>query len=153
MKMHSRITAAILSLIMIISALPLAVFANSLEYSDSTQEYSNADGVKSNDISDVSIISEVVSKRTEREKHFKLSNGTYLAVLYNQPVHKQSNGCWIEVEDKFEYENEFDASDGLAGYIGDSGTLISKISSVSDGALVKLTDNLIKKQMLLYDVV
>ncbi len=142
MKTRSRISAAILSLVMILSTLPLAVYAGDSTASDIIEQGPSASNVTSlADLSGSSITSEEVSKRTKREKHFKLDNGLSLAVMYNQPVHTlDEDGHWIDIDNAFVYKDVFAESDGLAGYVRESETLKTKISASSDGALVSLSD-------------
>ena len=77
MKTQERIIAAILSVMMILTALPLATFAQTAEYANN--------GVQNSAYAGAKIISEDTARRSENEKHFKLDDGTYLADIYLAP--------------------------------------------------------------------
>ena len=46
----------------------------------------------------VSIVREDESLRGEYEKHFLMSDGTYQAVVYSEPVHTMVDGVWVETD-------------------------------------------------------
>ena len=45
----------------------------------------------------VSVVSEDVSLRGEYEKHYLMSDGSYQAVVYSEPVHELVDGAWVEI--------------------------------------------------------
>ncbi len=48
---------------------------------------------------EATILSEITEKRSETEKHFLMSDGTFMVAKYSQPVHYQSNdGEWVEYD-------------------------------------------------------
>ena len=50
---------------------------------------------------------ELVNLRDEKIKHFRLSDGEYVAVQYNEPVHKKSQdgSSWIEINNSLKLQN------------------------------------------------
>ena len=54
----------------------------------------------------ISILQEVVSQRGEYEKHFLMSDGSYAAVIYNEPVHHQVQGSWVEIDNTLELKTD-----------------------------------------------
>lgn len=44
------------------------------------------------------IVAEEISLREQNSKHFLLSDGTYTAVAYDSPIHYESKGEWIEID-------------------------------------------------------
>lgn len=47
----------------------------------------------------VKVLNEVKNLRTETEKHFRMSDGSYMAVSYGIPVHYQDeNGAWLDID-------------------------------------------------------
>ena len=63
------------------------------------------------------IISEDVSKRTETEKHFRMSDGTYTAATYNYPVHyRDESGEWADIDNSLVSVNEDELSNKSAGF-------------------------------------
>ena len=50
-------------------------------------------------VSEPEIIGEDISKREESAKHYKMSDGSWLAASYPGPVHYQAeNGAWLEID-------------------------------------------------------
>ena len=47
----------------------------------------------------IGAVAEITSLRTANTKHFRLSDGTYTAVSYAEPVHRQdANGAWQDID-------------------------------------------------------
>lgn len=44
------------------------------------------------------IVAEETALREESTKHFRLSDGSYTAVMYDEPVHYQKGGEWLEID-------------------------------------------------------
>lgn len=86
--MMKKLFAGLLSLItmvaMLVTNVPTAVYALN-ETSTPTADT-------------VSIVSEDVTKRGMYEKHFLMSDGSYTVAVYNEPVHYDANGTWVEVD-------------------------------------------------------
>ena len=75
--------------------LPVAAFAAEDEDITSMSEvnYSGA-----NYADEPEIVEEIVALRTENEKHFRMSDGSYAAMQYMNPVHyKDSDGNWKDI--------------------------------------------------------
>ncbi len=83
--------AALLSVLMILTALPLSAFAIGLESSD----YSSVD----HSFDRLSEAFEVIELRDESVKHFRLEDGSYVAAQYDAPVHYlDENGEWQDID-------------------------------------------------------
>lgn len=83
--------AAFLSVLMILTALPLSAFAIGLDSSD----YSSVD----HSFDRLSEAFEVVELRDESVKHFRLEDGSYVAAQYDAPVHYlDENGEWQDID-------------------------------------------------------
>lgn len=78
----------VLITVMFMSCLPAGIFA--LESSDEDNAY---------------ILSEDISKRGENEKHFVMSDGSMIAVKYDEPVHYMLDGEWKEVDNSLSYDS------------------------------------------------
>ena len=48
------------------------------------------------------IVREDVSLRDEFVKHFEMSDGSYTATVYNEPVHQLVDGAWVEVDNSLQ---------------------------------------------------
>ena len=94
---NKKFVSLLLSLLLILGALPLHAIA--LGIGTSTSESSGvgtavpSDGyvLNSQEYTTDELIGEVaeeISLREENVKHFRLSNGTYEAVIYGSPVHR-----------------------------------------------------------------
>lgn len=95
--MTKKIMAFLLTIIMVLSTFSFPVIAN-----DTTKKEANI-----NTPDDVTIVSEDISKRNEFEKHFLLSDDTYIAVSYSEAVHiKDDDGIWQEIDNTLVYDNE-----------------------------------------------
>lgn len=109
MKFKIKLTALILAIIMVICAVPFNVIAQAdaetqndmtpapqdegltlEEYSTEVIEY-----VEDEIIGEVV---EAVEMREENVKHFRLSNGTYEAVVYPRAVHRKIDGEWKDID-------------------------------------------------------
>lgn len=109
-----RALSVILIFALIVQIFPMTAFAESLtddlarnetvseEIAESPDETEIAEQENSEDISP-EIVSEDTSKREENVKHFRLSNGENIAVMYEEPVHYLNDkNEWID------YDNSFD---------------------------------------------
>lgn len=83
-----KIVSLLLIISMFMSCLPAGIFA--LESSDEDNAY---------------ILSEDISKRGENEKHFVMSDGSMMAVKYDEAVHYMIDGEWKEVDNSLSYDS------------------------------------------------
>ena len=101
--------ALLLSVIMIMLSVPFVSHAEpgnttrqnenylTEETTDSTlsqSEMSVEDGLSAS-------LEEIVDMREENVKHFRLSDGSYQAVVYSEAVHRRSaNGKWVDIDNR-----------------------------------------------------
>ncbi len=52
------------------------------------------------------IVGEDVSKRGENEKHFRMSDGSYVMAQYNSPVHYEEEGAWKAIDNTLQEGEE-----------------------------------------------
>ena len=75
--------------------LPVAAFAAEDEDITSMSEVNYSGAYYANE---PEIVEEIVALRTENEKHFRMSDGSYAAMQYMNPVHyKDSDGNWKDI--------------------------------------------------------
>ena len=56
-------------------------------------------------------VEELTSLREENIKHFRLSDGTYEVVVYNEPIHrKDENGVWQDIDNTIELKTDANIS-------------------------------------------
>ena len=90
--MLKKIISSILTVLLIMQILPMSVFAEELNEEELTApNYST-------EIGDSYIIGEDISLRDETTKHFRCSDGRYIAATYGYPVHYEKDGKWEELD-------------------------------------------------------
>ena len=54
------------------------------------------------------ILFEDTSKRSENTKHFRMKNGSYMAAIYNKPVHKldKETGKFVNIAHRFDEKED-----------------------------------------------
>lgn len=83
------------------------------------------------------VVSEDVSLRGRYEKHFLLSDGTYQAVSYNEPVHKLVDGVWEEIDNTLSLQLD---EKGTARYATVDGEVDVSFAQSFQNKLVTMTD-------------
>ncbi len=82
------------------------------------------------------IVVEAESLRSEYEKHFFMSDGSFTVVSYNEPVHKKVDGQWVEVNNTLTPKADTDGTtryetvDGIA-HVSFAGQFDSELVTVS----------------------
>lgn len=90
--MVKKIISTILSVLIIMQVLPMSVFAEEINSEELTApNYST-------EIGDSYIIGEDTALRDETTKHFRCSDGRYIAATYGYPVHYEKDGKWEELD-------------------------------------------------------
>ena len=102
-KVWLRILSIILSVLLIIEILPMSVFAQELNNIESTDIGTEIE-------EEATIIGEIESERTENTKHFRLSDGSFIAATYPEPVHYMVDGEWEEIDNTL-VEKTIDGTD------------------------------------------
>ena len=131
--------AFVLSLILVVGSLPINAIALELNTSiDSLTVSESLDSPEYNDDEVMGEIVEVNSLREENVKHFRLSDGSYEAVVYPYAVHrKDSNGEWQNIDNSLILQ-----SDGtVSKYITSDSRVKFNCSLESDMDLVTLSEN------------
>lgn len=137
MKNHyfKKALSIFLSLLFVLTSLPLAVFANELKQAVTNDNLADLSG-------DTVIIGEETARRSKYIKHYRLSDGSYVAVQYSEPVHIQDdNGDWIEIDNTLVY-GEKTSADDFDGYMNENGTFDIKFAEdASDDVLFRIEDD------------
>lgn len=96
-SMWIKTVACVLSILMMLYAVPTNVFAELIEAIDGAPE-NQADEVTVEDTLKKEVF-EVIDRREETVKHFRTEDGSFTAVQYNVPVHeKDENGEWQDID-------------------------------------------------------
>lgn len=92
---YKRLLSTILVLTLFIQFIPAQVWASVAEVEESAVASSTT---TAEDVP-VTVVGEEESLRTETEKHFRLSDGSFIAVSYGMPVHYQdASGNWEDID-------------------------------------------------------
>ena len=128
-KMWLRILSTILSILLIIEIFPMSVFAQELE----NLEVPTTD----TEIEEATIIGEIESERTENTKHFRMSDGTFMAATYPEPVHYMVDGEWEEIDNTLVEKTV----DGTDYYVNEKASNKVAFSQVLSDEAVKIQDS------------
>ena len=94
-KIWQATLSILLILVMLVQIVPAQVWASVISIQESTSD------PVTTVIEDVpvTVVGEEESLRTETEKHFRLSDGSFIAVSYGMPVHYQdASGNWEDID-------------------------------------------------------
>ena len=92
-RMLLKIVAFFLSIVLIVQILPLSMISTAIK-NDLIIEQSIAESI-TDELP--AIIGEVESLRDEYTKHFRCEDGSFVAAIYNTPVHYQENNEWKDI--------------------------------------------------------
>ena len=93
-----KLSAFILSLSTVICSIPLTLAAAGDALESEAVDPIPAEDSAAEDENVPFIIGEDNKQRTESIKHFRLSDGSYLMVDYGEPVHYESDGDWLDID-------------------------------------------------------
>ena len=87
-------------------------------------------------VKDAEIIGESIDARKADEKHFRLSDGSFIAAKYAYSVHYQKNGQWLEIDNTLTTLNPAVES---GGYTNTSNSFkVTFANDITDNDLVKI---------------
>ena len=93
-----KTVACILSILLVMYAVPTIVYAELIDALESNNAAEDAVSVEEKETSTGTVF-EVVDRREETVKHFRTDDGSFTAVQYNVPVHeKDENGEWQDID-------------------------------------------------------
>lgn len=98
-KLTVKSLSIFLSLLFITQTLPLNAFSlyvNECEVSETDEIHIHETNDEHNMIIDS--LEENIELRDEHTKHFRQSDGSYIAVSYIEPIHYEKNGEWLEID-------------------------------------------------------
>lgn len=91
MKKCSKLLAVLLSVLTIMSVLPMQTFAVEME------NYNSLGEVEEKSKDELIIEEEIIDKRTENSKTYLMEDGTYCDIVFSNPIHEYDNGSWEDV--------------------------------------------------------
>ena len=91
----------LITMALLLQMLPVQVLG--MQHAETAQENLLSEQITKDDfaeasMAEVSIVEEIVEKRTQFSKEFLLSNGLCLAVVYPEAVHYENNNTWEEID-------------------------------------------------------
>ncbi len=120
MRKFGRILSLILVAAMLVQLLPASVFAQ--ESSTTDPDEIDVIGLSEDScetpeesLKNAKILFEEEELREENVKHFRLDNGSYIAVQYGNPVHYEENGEWVDYDNTLREVSAFDET-GVSHY-------------------------------------
>ena len=93
-KKLSKLLSMTLVLALVIQMLPASAFAATNESKSATTSNAVSEVVTE----EVEIVEEVIDKRSEFSKEYKLSNGLHMSTVYADPVHYEEDGQWKDID-------------------------------------------------------
>ena len=137
-----RMAAWLLTVVMLFKMMPLSVFASGFVVSEPELVQEDLHTSDMDLLEEAIIVGEDVSRRSEFEKHYILSDNTRLAITYAQPVHRFEKGVWEAINYSLEYEAaDLSIENDFNGYVNDIGsTSVKFAASSANDELFRITD-------------
>ena len=142
-KRTTRLTALILSVLMVVYALPMKSLAQTedivravAETCEQMQEETAQEETESESAADAEaeVLGEDESLRTLTGKHYLLSDGSYIAVDYGEPVHfVNDEGTFADIDNTLVAENA-KSDDDVDGYSNKANSMSVKFSKKLNGS-------------------
>lgn len=125
-----KVLSLALVLVLIFQMMPVSAFADddAINSSEDVPENTSADyELSAEGQQEVYVTNEITELRDEREKHFRLSDGSFAAVEYEYPVHFQTaDGSWEEID------NTLSLSASEQAYIAQAGAVEKSFAASLD---------------------
>lgn len=124
-----------LTVLMVVMSCPLQAIAYYTPQVDQT--VSTPSETEPLDLAEVEILSEDISKRGESQKHFKLSDGSFVAVQYSEPVHySDEDGKWLDIDNSLIFdEADIGSVEDFDGYINTANSFKAKFADSVEDAM------------------
>ena len=124
----------------------------SSEPGESTEPTKPADeAVYDDDVSppETYIEGEVMEARDEYEKHYRLTDGSFLAAQFQVPVHYEADGSWEDIDNTLDGVALYDGTEVYQAVNGDHVQSFS--STLADGTVLSIADGEQSLTMALWD--
>ena len=110
-KLYPKIIACVLSLTLLLSCIPMTVYASDSTVSSQKQTEQVNQTAQTPPLSnDAEIVTEVTEKRDAYTKVFRLSDGSYMSATYLQPVHYEDDGKWKDIDNSLSSASDDDGN-------------------------------------------
>ena len=151
-----RMLAFILVIVMLLEVGPMQVFATENGNAEETvaiplPEVSSPQYPA--EVPELYIEGEVTELRSEYEKHYRLTDGSFMAVQYQVPVHYEDEGQWVDIDNTLEAVTMFSGDTVYQAVNGENVQAFA--SDLSDGTIMTMAtdDHMISMSIWIYDSV
>lgn len=158
MKNTTRLFSLLLSVVMLICIIPQSVLAEIGEMiSGNNSEATNQSSLSNNDTNTDAfayVLGEVIDKRTETTKTFRMSDGSFIAADYGKTIHyADENGEWQDYDNTLSYSNASSSdSEDVNGYGIAKSNISFKLANNSNSSnLLRITKDAYKISLNLVD--
>ena len=145
-RLSFRILSLLFAFVLLVTALPLGVFANDTASVSGAEAASSVESVAADGVSllptgyepEPFFVTEVTELRTENVKHFDNGDGTYEAVSYGTAVHrKDANGEWQDIDNTLTLREDR----GVERYVSSDARISFAPAASGDGSIWSLSEN------------
>ncbi len=126
-KLLLKVVSFSLAIILIAQILPLSTIATELNNQIIEEQILSESVTQSVPV----VIGEVESLRDEYTKHFRCEDGSFIAAVYNEPVHYSENGEWKEIDNTVETVS----ADGAEYSLSKTSTPITFPENINSGEI------------------
>lgn len=150
-----RIISFIVAFIMLLEIGPIHAFAIERSPEEETPDIPMPEIIEEaiSEIPAVYIEGEVPELRNEYEKHYRLTDGSYMAVQYQVPVHYENGGQWEDIDNTLEPVTMFSGGTVYQAVNGENVQAFA--SDLSNGTIMTMAtdDHMISMSIWTYDSV
>ncbi|MEG0664467.1 MAG: hypothetical protein RR483_05155, partial [Clostridia bacterium] len=140
MKKTFKFTAIILTVCFLLQIISFGAYATGIENQVLNENTENTEQIEEAQETKPYIMFEDEEKRTETEKHFKMSDGSYKIAMYEEPVHYlDENNIWQNIDNTLiiDDENKADNEKEYTISANDSNIKINKQASENKVATIE----------------
>ena len=130
-----RFLSLLLTFVMLFELLPANVWATDAEADPAyTEPFSQDPAPEAPQDAPLSVVGEVESLRTQTEKHYRLSDGSYIAVNYGMPVHYAlgdgDDAAWVDIDNTLTPSTSLQGTESSAVFSAVNGMESKSFASV-----------------------
>ena len=147
-----RWLSSILVVALLLQMAPFQVFAEESYTAPpvaETEPAMTAQTITDNQSQDVYIEGEVMEARDEYEKHYRLTDGSFMATQFQVPVHYEEDGEWVDIDNTLQPVAMFDGTEVYQAVNGDYAQAFS--ATLEDGTVMALAQGDMSISMALWD--
>ena len=137
-RLIPKVLAAALSFVLLLQGISVAA-AQTVPVGEVAG--SNSEDGQPSDSQPAEILSEIPELREANVKHFLLDDGTYMAAMYDKPVHYDENGEWKDIDNTLQLQTAQDPED-VEGFVNIDNSVQIKLAKKADSdKLVKINQD------------